>query len=182
MKQKITVICISYNQEKYIRQTLEGVIMQKTDFDFEVIISDDYSTDNTANIIREYEKKYPDIFRIFYHDKNMGSINNFIFALSRTKSKYVALCEGDDYWTDPYKLQKQVDFLEAHPDYSICFHPVRVIYENNPDKTEVFPTKKILKNDFSFKHLLKINFIQTNSVVYRWRFINENIQDKKIFL
>lgn len=119
----VSIVCNAYNHEKYIKDALEGFVMQKTSFSFEVLIHDDASTDNTASIIREYEAKYPDIIKPIYETENQyskhdGSIKKI--QSSRIKGKYVALCEGDDYWTDPQKLQKQFDFLETHPEYSMC--------------------------------------------------------------
>lgn len=177
MNDKLSIICITYNQENFIEKTLQSFITQKTNFNFEIIISDDCSTDNTRNILKTYEIKYSKLFKIFYQEKNLGAAENFKFALSKVKTKYVALCEGDDYWTDEYKLQKQIDFLEANPNYSICFHQVQIVYENYPNKKVFFPHRKLQKKGFSFEHLLKTNFIQTNSVVYRWRFFNENVLD-----
>lgn len=170
----LSVVCITYNQHDYIRQALEGFIMQRTDFKFEVLINDDASTDGTTEIIREYEAKYPELFRCVYHEKNQWGKHDpwrdFLFPLVR--SRYVALCEGDDYWTDPLKLQKQVDFLESHPDFAICFHPVTVHWENGELPDSIFPTEKnrFFKDVLSLQDLLNRNFIQTNSVVYRWRF------------
>ena len=120
---KISIICNAYNHEKYIRYALEGFIMQRTSFRFEVLIHDDASTDSTADIIREYEQQYPDIIKPIYQSVNQYSQHIFIsrtYQLPRAKGKYIALCEGDDYWTDPLKLQKQYDFLEANPDYTLC--------------------------------------------------------------
>lgn len=124
----VSIKCTAYNHEKYIRETLEGFIMQKTNFRFEAIVHDDASTDNTADIIREYAEKYPDIIKPIYETENQyskkdGSLLRIMNEASR--GKYFALCEGDDYWTDPYKLQKQVDFLESHPDYVLCSHRYR---------------------------------------------------------
>ena len=177
MAYKITIVCITYNQEKYIKQALDSFVMQKTNFDFQVIVSDDASTDNTPNIIKEYETKYPNIIKAFYHKANKGAMKNYLFALSQADSEYLIVNEGDDYFIDPNKLQKQVDFLEANPEYSICFHPVKVIYENNPKKTAIYPLGKFSNDKLTFEKLLGWNFIQTNSVVYRWRFYNENIDD-----
>jgi glycosyltransferase involved in cell wall biosynthesis len=120
----VSIRCITYNHEPYIRQTLEGFVMQKTNFRFEAIVHDDASTDGTAAIIREFAEKYPDIIRPIYEAENQyskhdGSLGRIMDAAVR--GKYVAFCEGDDYWTDPNKLQKQVDFLESHPDYSMVF-------------------------------------------------------------
>lgn len=128
----VSVVCLAYNHEKYIRDTLEGFIMQKTSFDFEVIIHEDASTDKTADIIREYEAKHPAIIKPLYQKENIYSkgINCLQFIYPKMKGKYIAFCEGDDYWTDPLKLQKQVDFLEAHPDYVYSCHRFSVLEEN----------------------------------------------------
>lgn len=121
----LTIRCITYNHEPYIRQCLEGFVMQKTNFRFEAIVHDDASTDGTADIIREFADKYPGIIKPIFETENQyskhdGSIRRIMDA--HTHGKYVAICEGDDYWTDPLKLQKQVDFMEGHPDHSLCFH------------------------------------------------------------
>lgn len=129
----VTVRCLAYNHEPYIRQCLEGFVMQKTDFDFEVIVHDDASTDGTAAIIREYAEKYSNIIKPFFETENQYSKHNGVIGKimrENTHGKYIALCEGDDYWIDPFKLQKQVDFLESHPDYSMCFHNAIKYYEN----------------------------------------------------
>lgn len=122
---KVTVICLTYNHVSYIRDALEGFVSQKADFPFEVIVHDDASTDGTDGIIREYQAKYPGIIRPVFQKENQYSKGvkipqTFIFPLVR--GEYVALCEGDDYWTDPLKLQRQVKALEAHPERDICCH------------------------------------------------------------
>ncbi len=127
----VTIRCVAYNHECYIRQCLEGFVTQKTNFRFEAIVHDDASTDKTASIIREYAQKYPEIIKPIFEKENQyskkdGSLRKIMD--SHTHGKYVALCEGDDYWTDSLKLQKQVDFLEAHPDYSMCFHNAVIMY------------------------------------------------------
>ena len=122
---KVSVVCTAYNHEPYIRQTLEGFVSQETDFPFEVLINDDASTDGTADVIREYAEKYPEIIRPFLQEKNLYSqgINMYDAVLyPAARGEYIAACEGDDCWTDPHKLQLQVDFLETHPDYSACVH------------------------------------------------------------
>ena len=119
----VSICCITYNHEPYIRDAIEGFLMQKTDFPFEILIHDDASTDGTADIIREYEAKYPDIIKPIYQTENQYSKGikvSQVYQFPRAKGKYIALCEGDDYWTDPYKLQKQVDFLEANLNCVIC--------------------------------------------------------------
>lgn len=122
---KVSISCITYNQREYIAEAIESFLMQKTNFKYEILIHDDASTDGTTEIIKEYEKKYPDIIKPIYQTENQYSqgvkINeNFLYP--KYKGKYVALCEGDDYWTDPDKLQKQYDYMEANPDCSMCFH------------------------------------------------------------
>lgn len=140
---QVSIRCFAYNHERFIRQCLDGFVMQKADFRFEAIVHDDASTDNTAAIIREYAEKYPDIIKPIYETENQyskhdGSLTRIMNA--HTRGKYIAMCEGDDYWTDPYKLQKQVDFLESHPDYVMCSHLFDVYNERN---------KQLQKNDES---------------------------------
>ena len=121
----VSVYCIAYNHEKYIRQSLDGILNQKTDFKYEVIIHDDASTDNTTRIIEEYISKYPDIIVPIIQKENQYSKGVRIFetyVLPKIRGKYIAICETDDYWCDVYKLQKQVDFLENHEGYSACVH------------------------------------------------------------
>lgn len=126
IKPLVVIRSITYNHEKYLRDALEGFVMQKTDFPFVAVVHDDASTDKTAEILREYAEKYPEIILPIYENENQyskhdGSISRIMCAAQNaTGAKYVALCEGDDYWTDPDKLQRQVDFLESHPDYSMC--------------------------------------------------------------
>lgn len=170
----LSIVCITYNHERFIRDCLEGFVMQKTDFPFEILINDDASTDKTADIIREYEAKYPDLFRCVYQTENQWGKKSvwtdILFPM--VQGKYVALCEGDDYWTDPLKLQKQVDFLDVHSDFSVCFHPVTVHFDDNSEPDKIFPNEKerFYKTELTLTDLLDHNFIQTNSVVYRWRF------------
>lgn len=119
----VSISCAVFNHKQYIKDALEGFVNQKTNFKFEVLVHDDASTDGSQDIIREYEKKYPDIIKPIYQTENQHSQGipiKKMFQIPRIKGKYLAMCEGDDYWTDPYKLQKQVDFLEAHPDYTLC--------------------------------------------------------------
>ena len=110
----VSVFMLAYNHEKYIAEAIESVLMQKTNFDFEIVIGEDYSTDNTRQIILGYQKKYPGKFKLLLHEKNIGAMANQMAVFGACTGKYIAMCEGDDYWTDPLKLQKQVDFLEAN--------------------------------------------------------------------
>lgn len=120
---KVSIFCLAFNQSKYIRQALDSMLMQETDFDYEILINDDCSTDGTKEIITEYQTKYPDIIKPVFHKENQYSKGKRSFILRylipKSKGKYFAICEGDDYWTDPHKLQKQVDFLDQHEDYVI---------------------------------------------------------------
>lgn len=120
----VSVDCTSYNHEQFIAEALESMLAQQTDFAFEILIHDDASTDRTAEIIKSYEEKYPDIIKPIYQTENQYSKGVLVeeFNLKRAKGKYLAVCEGDDYWTSPHKLQKQVDYMEAHPECSMCVH------------------------------------------------------------
>lgn len=168
----VSIICCAYNHEPYIRQCLDGFMMQQTDFAFEVLIHDDASTDNTANIIREYEAKYPDIIKPIYQTENQyqkktGILNTFQFP--RAQGKYIALCEGDDYWIDPLKLQKQVDFLESHPDYVMCTHHYNEYIQTN-NKIKEHPKVKSTIIDlgtlihFSYYYFQPVTLLYKKSV------------------
>lgn len=166
-KPLVSVVMITYGHEKYIKKAIEGVLMQKCNFKFELIISNDCSPDNTNNIVNEnllFDNK--NIIKYTRHEHNMGMMNNFLWTLNQCKGNYVALCEGDDYWTDPLKLQKQVDFLESNLDYVLCFHQVKILKPEG-----------VLVNDFITKvpehyenqdTLARLgNYIHTPSVVFR---------------
>lgn len=133
MEPLVSICCITYNHEKYISDALDSFLMQKTSFPFEIIIHDDASTDNTASIIEKYEKKYPEIIKPIYQVENQYSkgkkpLRDFVIPLVR--GKYIATCEGDDYWVDNKKIQKQVEFLENNQDFIMCFHKVKVVNTN----------------------------------------------------
>lgn len=127
----VSVMCTAFNHEEYIRQALEGMVNQKTDFEYEILVNDDVSSDGTADIIREFEAKYPEKVRAFFPEKNLYSQGIDIYYhtfFPSARGKYVAFCEGDDYWCDETKLQQQVDFLEAHPEYAACVHNTLLLY------------------------------------------------------
>ncbi len=134
---RVSVLCATYNHEDYLRTTLDSILAQKTDFLFEVLVNDDASTDSTAEILREYAAKYPGIIRPFYQTENLYSrrINLYdVVLFPEVRGEYIALCEGDDYWNDPEKLQRQVDWLETHPEYSACVHNTIGRFENEEDR------------------------------------------------
>ena len=153
---KVSICCITYNHENFIKDTIEGFLSQKTDFPFEIIIHDDCSTDNTRKVIDHYHNSNPDKIRIIYQKENIKSKGKAIFPITfeSAKGKYIALCEGDDYWTDPNKLQKQVNFLEENSDYIVCYHNATIIDESG----ELLSNSKLpnhLQRDFSSFELIK---------------------------
>lgn len=121
---KVSAICLTYNQKKYIRQCLDSMLSQKTTFRYEIIVHDDASTDGTSEIVMEYEKKYPNMIRPIYQMENQYSLGKWTvgFALEKARGVYLAFCEGDDYWFGETKLQQQFDYMESHPGCSLCFH------------------------------------------------------------
>lgn len=177
MKPKVSILCLTYNHANFIKQTLDGFLTQETNFPIEIVVHDDASTDGTREILQEYAKKYPKIIYPIYEEKNQYSLNNFKFIndmYSNARGKYIATCEGDDYWIEPNKLQLQVDFLEKNREYAFCFHPVKVVYEHGGTADAIFPDKR---PELTTKGLLRRNFIQTNSVVYRkQKYENINLQ------
>ncbi len=141
MDPTVSACCITFNHERFIRKALDGFLMQITDFPFEVIVHDDASTDRTADIIREYEQQYPRVIRPIYQTENQYSKGTTIsakYVWPLARGKYIALCEGDDYWTDPLKLQKQVNFLESHPESPMCFHDALSLWEGKLRPPEYF--------------------------------------------
>ena len=167
----VSISCATYNHAPFIRQCFEGFLMQKTNFSFEILIHDDASTDGTADIIREYEKNYPEIFFPIYQKENQYSKKNIkgintTFNFPRAKGKYIALCEGDDYWTDPCKLQKQVDFLEANPNFNLCCHDWEVNTNGVITSSPVYYKYKEIKF-FNFETLPWIWITKTNTLLYR---------------
>ena len=172
-KPLVAIKCAVYNHEPYLRDCFEGFVKQKTNFRFVAIVHDDASTDNSAAIIREYEAKYPDIFRPIYetenqyskHDGSLGRIMNE--AVAATGAKYIAMCEGDDYWTDPYKLQKQVDFMEIHPECAVCFHPVMVHDQQTGDEYPDTLTK--VPQITTINDLARLNnYMHSPTIMYRY--------------
>jgi len=173
---QVSIICNAYNHERYIRDALEGFVKQKTSFDYEVLIHDDASTDHTADIIREYEVLFPDIIKPIYQKENQYSKKipvSASFQYPRVKGKYVAFCEGDDYWIDYLKLQKQFDAMEAHPEVDICAHASITISASDGkeirknirlEKEGLIPTKAVIEGGGGF--------VASSSVFYRSDLLN----------
>jgi glycosyltransferase involved in cell wall biosynthesis len=165
MNVMVSVLVTAYNKGKYIRQALESVMQQKTNFPIEVIIGEDCSTDGTRAIVKEYEEKYPAIIKPVYLKSNVGVVRNtFEICFPRLTGKYVALLDGDDYWIDPLKLQKQVDFLEANPDFALCWHSHIEVTNKGVEE----PFKDELHRDVStIEDICEYSFIPVASVVFR---------------
>lgn len=177
-KPLLVISCNTYNHEKYLRQALGGFVMQQTNFRFIVIVHEDASTDHTANVLMDYSQRYPDlIFPIFEKENQYTNPNGSVTkvmneAYKVTGAKYIALCEGDDYWTDPLKLQKQVDFLESHPDYGMCYTKVRRYEQAKDSFIDVWGGSNV-----NFEDLLLCNTIPTPTVVIS-KDIYEKYQDE----
>jgi len=147
----VSICCITYNHAAYIAQALDSFLMQKTNFDYEIIIGEDNSADGTQAVLERYAKAYPEDITVVNHNPNIGAIANQIDTFSRARGKYIAYCDGDDFWTDPCKLQKQVDFLEANPAYVICCHHSTVI---NEDGQKIYEKAAPHEMEFGYMDLL----------------------------
>jgi len=166
----VSISCITYNHAPYIRECLEGFLMQDCDFEYEILIHDDASTDGTQEIIEEYVQKYPDLIKPIYQTENQWSKEirpTFSFNLPRAKGKYIALCEGDDYWTDPLKLQKQVDFLENNSDCSMCYHSVRNIFMTEGKKDIIVGYETVNNVKFTSEEFIKRHYARTVSLLFK---------------
>ncbi len=179
---EVSIVCNTYNHGKYIRDALNGFVMQKTDFKYEILVHDDASTDDTADIIREFEEKYPDLIKPIYQKENQyHKVFSILcqFQYPRVKGNYIAMCEGDDYWTDPLKLQKQYDSLKAHPGIDICAHSSDLINAEDGslqgkvhhyDEVTVIPVEDVISGGGSF--------VATSSLFFKKEIVTE---PKKFF-
>lgn len=162
----VSIICITYNHEKYIAQALNGFLMQETHFPFEILIGEDCSTDATRFILQEYQNKYPNLIKLITSELNVGPSQNFKRLFEPSTSKYIALCEGDDYWTASNKLEKQIAFLEKYPEYTMCCHNSTNYDQETNQISQIFPNIPNEK-DFLLNDLFKKNIVNTCTVVYR---------------
>ncbi|MEO6457353.1 MAG: glycosyltransferase [Chloroflexia bacterium] len=163
---KLSVLIITYNQEAYIAQAIESALAQETTFDYEIVIGEDCSTDRTHQIVADFQRSFPDRIRAMLRPANVGMHHNFAETLAACRGQYVALLEGDDYWTDPGKLQRQVDFLDSHPECAICFHNVNVIHEDGTMRPSNYCPDN-LKEISTLEDILTYDFIPTCSTVFR---------------
>lgn len=169
----VSINCLTYNHESFIEDSIEGFLIQETTFPFEVLIHDDASTDNTASIIREYEKRYPKIIKPYYQKENQWTKDKEVIRkvqYGRMRGKYIALCEGDDYWIDPLKLQKQVEFLEENQEYSMCVHNAIVHFEGEDNR------------DYFFNPANQKSILKTKDLIEKWSFATASIILRKEML
>lgn len=170
----VSIVVSAYNHKNYIKECLDSILMQQTNFQFEIILGEDESNDGTREICKEYARNYPDKIKLFLRSrKDVIYINgkptgrfNVIENIKESTGKYIAICEGDDYWTDPYKLQKQVDFLEANPQYGICFHNVEQINTFDPSKNILLPSNTA-DLDYTIEDYILNNKTATCSIVFK---------------
>lgn len=159
---KVSVCMITYNHGAFIRQSIESILSQETEFDIELVIGDDFSVDGTASVCEEYAIRDSRV-RVLPHDRNLGVMPNFTRTLNACRGEYIAVCEGDDYWTDPAKLRKQVRFLEAHPDYAGTVHQALIVVDDSP----VRYFKDNVATDLGTNDLIGGRLFHTASVMFR---------------
>lgn len=170
---KVSILCPSYNHAPYLRQALDSILMQKVDFPLEVLVGEDCSPDDSRKILREYEEKHPEIFQMFYRDVNLGATKNGHDLRMRAKGKYLITLETDDYWTDPTKLQKQVDFLEENPQYIGCAHACQLVDESGCPTGITVPELLTESRCVTLQDFLKEGFIfQTATLMHRNIFLD----------
>jgi len=172
---KLSVAIITYNHEQYIGQAIESILAQKVNFEYEIVIGEDCSTDSTRAVITAFHRRYPERIKLLLRDQNVGAMRNFTGTIEACHGEYLALLEGDDYWIETDKLQKQINFLDAHPECAICCGRVRAQYEagtqNFDVRLDVFP--QLPAGSYTIENILKGNFIMTCTVVLRRKYIGQ---------
>lgn len=175
----VSIFILTYNQEQFIAQTIESILMQKTNFTYQLVIGEDCSTDNTRTICEKYSSDYGTKIKLLPSpNNNIGLIANYMRTIKECDGKYIAICDGDDFWIDAYKLQKQVDFLESHPDFSIVFTKMKRLFSNGELKEMVLENQKSCTN---FEDLIFNNFIPSVTVLFKNNQKNENIPSWLIY-
>ncbi len=162
---KVSVIMVTYNQEKYIDEAIRSIVLQKFNYPYEIIIGDDCSTDKTLEHCLKWQKKFPDIIKVIQREKNIGIQRNYIDSYNHCRGEYIAICEGDDFWCSKHKLQRQVDYMDTHQDCNICFHRVINLYMSNNSKS--LSNGNNTKIDSNITDLAQSNYITNLSVMYR---------------
>jgi glycosyltransferase involved in cell wall biosynthesis len=166
---KLSVLIITYNHERFIVQAIESVLAQKVNFAYEIVIGEDCSTDGTRAIVMDFQQRFPERIKLLPTERNIGAMRNLERTIAACRGQYLAFLEGDDYWTSADKLQRQIDFLDAHPDRAICCHRVRFLYETGSEdfdvKFDVFPPSAA--GPYTIEDVLKGNFVMTCSMVLR---------------
>jgi glycosyltransferase involved in cell wall biosynthesis len=170
-KPKLSVHVITYNHARFIGQALDSILAQQVSFEYEIVVGDDCSTDGTAEIIRDYCDHWPGKIKAQFHDANVGMMRNVRETLERCEGEYIAFLEGDDYWTDPNKLQTQVEYLDQHPDCALCHHRVEHIGWPDGIRLQEFPPQRYRTSRPDPRALAMINYVQTCSVMFRQRLL-----------
>jgi glycosyltransferase involved in cell wall biosynthesis len=174
---KLSVMMITYNHEPFIAQAIQSALEQRTDFDYEIVIGEDCSTDRTREIVMDFHHRYPDRIVPLVREKNLGMMRNVRETLSACRGQYIAFLEGDDYWTSRDKLQRQVDFLDSHPDYAICCGRVRILDEMGAVSAGMFSSAGVLPSEeagtYTMEDLLRGNFIYTCTSVCCWGMLRD---------
>jgi glycosyltransferase involved in cell wall biosynthesis len=170
---KLSVAMITYNHGRFIGQAIESILGQNVNFEYEIVIGEDCSTDDTRAVVKEFHRRYPDRIRLLLRERNVGSMRNFVETIETCRGEYVAFLEGDDFWTAADKLQKQVDFLDTHPDRAICCGRARALYEAGTQHFEgswdIVPNH--LAGTYTVEDILKGNFVMTCTTVLRREFV-----------
>lgn len=167
-----SVLLTTYNHEAYIAQALDSVLMQRADFAWELLVGEDCSPDGTRAIVLDYAKRYPERIRPILPEVNQGGHANFAGLLRAARGRYLAWLEGDDYWTDPEKLRKQVTYLEANPEVVLCFHPAQVLEEGAEGKARKLSNRRQSRLT-TIRHICSANYIHTVSVMFRRGLVEE---------
>lgn len=170
----VSIAIITYNQDKYIQTAIESILSQITDFSYEIIIGEDCSTDNTRSICEKYQQQYPDKIKLLLQDQNKGVIKNYFEVLELCNGKYIAQCAGDDYWTDNYKIQKQVDFLNVNESYGLVYTSFTKFFESNE---QIVENLRLSENETSFEELVKGNVISALTVCFKKSIFDNYVEE-----